>query len=192
MCVVIVFVWYSNHSAPGSMTNTWVSHSVDKLPQGCMYMLFFVGCDVGICYICMYVCMWVMLTGPVGPYTPTWAARAGLRESGAISCYKLMVGGPQCSRSVVTLYAWALGVLCIIQHSCLVKGSGVHHIPTEIPRGACDGSSWPDIVAGPPVVKAVACRLAHAVTRQNLRKWPMLFITDPTPFLLEVSGAEGC
>ena len=133
-----------------------------------------------------------MLRGPVGPHTPTWAARAGLREWGAISCYKLMVGGARGGRSVVTPHAQALGVLGIMQHCCLVKGVVCTTYQRKLPPGVWDRSSWADRVAGPLAIEAIACRLAHAVTRQNPREWPVLFITNPTPFLLEVLGAEGC
>ena len=60
-------------------------------------------------------------------------------------------------------------------------------------------------VVGPLAVLAVACKLAHAVTRmhccvqactgchkQNPREWPMVFITNLTPFLLDVLGAGRC
>ena len=43
------------------------------------------------------------------------------------------------------------------------------------------------IAAGPRIV----CRLAHAVTRQEPRERPMLFITNPTPFLLGGVGGRG-
>ena len=66
----------------------------------------------------------------------------------------------------------------------------------------------PDLikVVGPFAVQAVVCRLAHTVTRvyccvqasgavcykANSKGVAMVFITTPTPFLLEMSGVGRC
>ena len=158
------------------LTRAWrthgSAHSFGKLPWGCMFILFCWLPDVCISFVCKLVGC-VMLRGPewAYTYTPMWAARVGLRERCAISCYRLMVeslGWRKCIDPTSTGTGSASHYV-----ACLLgQGRGMHGVvcttylyQRRLPPRIREGSSWPKRVARPPTIEEVACRLAHAVTK---------------------------